>query len=209
MIPPTPNLSVILWCARMQIAQQRCDCIEHALEHVLEHTHMHARTQGGVLLNIWGEHLRPHFPSHSVASAPVLISHPLLLWALHAGRAPYPSLPAGPFCPSAGTEGLSCPFPMHGFPFWAVMDCGSEGGLLCAYYHGVWTFMLQDSPSPTCGRGLSLKHHYPPCPPPSPVQVYGILWDRSGICKRERSSQWGDRHQGQGLPHLCGFCLQL
>lgn len=32
--------------------------------------------------------------------------------------------------PAQGHGGLSCPFPMHGFAFWAVMDCGSEGGLL-------------------------------------------------------------------------------
>lgn len=49
-------------------------------------------------------------------------------------------------------------------------------------YYGVWTSTLQDSPSPTRGRGLSLKHHYLPCPHPSPAQVYGRdimgqIWD--------------------------------
>lgn len=41
-----------------------------------------------------------------------------------------PSFLLGYAVPPQGQGGLSCPFPMPGFPFWAVMDCGIKRSLL-------------------------------------------------------------------------------
>lgn len=180
MIPSTPNLSVILWCACVQIAPQRCDYIEHALEHVLEHTHRHAHR--GMCHQTSGER------SSGLTFHPTVLHGPRCSSLTHCcsglsmlAEPHIPSFLLGHSAPVQGQEALSCPFPMHGFPFWAVMDCGSERGLLCALYNGVWDFSAPGFPISHMWQGSLIKASLPAMSSSFPSSgmwdTVGQIWD--------------------------------